>query len=230
MCCAKVIWTEESVHDAFGGVIVDIPVTTPRQPLPILDRSVEQKIADEFQPKLLMYRLKNYNGFRNSVFDIPHFPTPLREFARCLGASVPEDPELQSEIVELLEEQNRQIQADSLTSLNAVVVEAMLASCHTEKKESARVGELADAANKILEQRGEMLELKPRAVGYRLTAMGFLTARLGAGGRGLLLWDTVRKRIHKLAVEYGVLVVRGNMNGCRHCLALPQNESSDPNV
>src|SRR5271169_4640276 len=70
--------------------------------LPILDQRVQQQIAEEFQPKLLMYRLVNYRRASVSELDVSDFTSPVRDLARCLGASVPDEPELQGEIAPLL--------------------------------------------------------------------------------------------------------------------------------
>lgn len=70
---------------------------------------------------------------------------------------------------------------------------------HQPKKESVGVSELTTAVNRILERRGELLEMRLRAVGGILRLLGFSTERLGAYGRGLTLLNSVRRRIHELA-------------------------------
>jgi len=116
----------------------------------------------------------------------------------------------------LLEELNELVQSEPALDLNAVVVEATLSLCHEEKKESLHVGAISARANQILGERGELLEMKPKTVGHRLKALGVPTRRLDAAGRGLFLLDTVRERIHKLAVAYQLPPLRG-VPSCRHC-------------
>jgi hypothetical protein len=53
-----------------------------------------------------------------------------------------------------------------------------------------------------------------------LKALGLPTRRLDAAGRGILLLDAVRQRIHKLAWSYQLPAVRGNTPSCRHCREL----------
>jgi hypothetical protein len=85
--------------------------------------------------------------------------------------------------------------------------------------------------DKILDERGELLEMKPRAVGHKLKALGLATRRLDASRRGVVLLDALRERIHKLAVDYQLPAVRG-MQSCRYCHV--QNDTPrreiDPNT
>jgi hypothetical protein len=104
---------------------------------------------------------------------------------------------------------------------------AMFSFSHEEKKHCVRVGELTTAVNAILEQRGELLELKPRTIGYRLRALGLTTKRLDAAGRGLLLLAAIRRRIHRLARDYGVPVAP-SVQRCSYCEHLSEAEEDDP--
>lgn len=159
-----------------------------------------------------------------SNFDVLEFAPAVRGLARSLGACVTREPELQGGLVVLLlEELNELVQSEPALDLNAIVVEAMLSVCHEEKKESLYVGAISARVNKILEQRGELVERKPRTVGHRVKALGLLTRRLDAAGRGVLLLNGIRERIHKLAVGYQLPAVHG-VPSCRHC----QNEKDTP--
>ena len=129
--CAKAIYTEEPIVDsALIQSVLSIPVTPTKRPLPILDEGVQQTIADEFQPKLLNYRLTNLHRVRNSKFDVPELLTPVRDLARCLGSCVVGDEELQARVVALLFEQESHVRVTRSTNVNAVVIEAMLFMCH----------------------------------------------------------------------------------------------------
>jgi hypothetical protein len=225
---ARVVCSEEPLNDgAFGGRGIDIPVTLAHQSLPILDRPAQQQIADEFQPKLLMYRLKNYSRVASSKYDEPDFLSPVRELARCLGACVPDEPQLLRDIGSLLRERNEELLTDRATDLNSIIVEAMLRFCHEKKREFARVGEITNAVNGILERSGELLELNPRAIGYKLRALGLTTKRLDAASRGMFLVRATRLRIHKLARDYTLLASQGEQ-GCEHCEHLDQAKEDGP--
>ena len=231
LCCAKVISSEVPLYEAAaGGSFIEIPVTTLHEPLPTLDQRTQQQIADDFQPKLLMFRLKTYKRVGDSDFDVPQFAPPIRELARTLGACVSQEPELIAEIVPLLAEQSERALSERPIDLHAVVVEAMLLLCHEGKKESVHVKTIAARVNKILEQRGEMFEMGPKPVGNRMRALGFPTQRLDAAGRGLLLCDAVRRHIHKLASDHQIPILRGGLPLCRHCMPLDNMRSNEVNL
>src|SRR5208282_1574232 len=231
LCCAKVICSEEPLYDdAAGGGFVEIPVAPLPEPLPILDQLTQQQIAGEFQPKLLMFRLINYKQVADSKFDVPEFASPVRELARSLVSCVSHEPELQAEIVPLLKEQNERALSERAFDFNPIVVEAMLSVCHEPKRESVHVAEVSARVNKILEGQGEMLTLAPKPVGNKLRALGLTIRRLDAAGRGMLLPDAVRQRIHRLALDYQVPDARGGPYWCRNCLELGQTKRDEVDV
>jgi hypothetical protein len=67
--------------------------------------------VEEFQPKFEMFRLLNYNLVRASVFDLPEINSQARDLARCLGAVVAGDAELQVQLGALLKAQDRHVLA-----------------------------------------------------------------------------------------------------------------------
>ena len=206
-CCAKVICSEELIdNDELGQGTIEIPVIRTRQPLPILEKCAQQEIACEFQSKLLRFRLANYNPVRNSGFDVPDFEPSVRDLARCLGACVSEVPEMQKDITPLLTERNQEFDADTecSTYVNKIVIQTMVSFCHQRNKHDLHVKEITSDVNAILKARGEMLEMTPKLVGNKLRAMGLTTKRLDASGRGIVLLDPVRRRIHRLAWIYQV--------------------------
>lgn len=217
LSCAKVIWSEDSLDKAAtGDSVIEIPVTSSLKPLPTLDARAQRQIADRFQPLLLMFRLKHYQQVADSDFDVPEFAPPVRELARSLGACVSHEPELQGGVLLLLEELNELALSEPPIDLNGILVEAMLSLCHEDNKDSLHVGVITARVNKILDERGERLEMKPKSVGHRLKALGISTRRLDAAGRGVLLLEAVCERIHKLAVDYQLPAVR-SVQSCRHC-------------
>ncbi|MGB8493869.1 MAG: hypothetical protein WCE53_05660 [Candidatus Acidiferrum sp.] len=218
LSCAKVISTEESLPvDLSAAGFIEIRVPPARRSLPILDHRAQQEIAKEFQPQLLTYRLVNYHSARVSEFDAPDLASPFRNFARCLGASVPDEPELQREIAPLLQGQSDQILVKCETDLDSVVIEAMFALCHEKDRQSFHVADVSNNANKILEQRGESLEMNPWTVGRRLNSLGITTKRLDSAGRGALLLNAMRDLVHKLAWERKVETVFKRAEECSDC-------------
>lgn len=219
LCGGKVIRTEDRfTSNGLGGEFVEISVGPAGSSLAILDRHTEQQIGDEFQPKLLMFRLNNYKQAKASDFDVPQFTPPLRDVARSLGASVPREPKLQAGIIPLLEDQNDRLESELPTDLRAIVVEAMLELCHRTAKHSIYVSDVADAANKILEQRGEPLVMTDKAVGTKMGSLGFAASRLDSAGRGIQLMKAVRQRIHNVACDWNILAGKNlDLEGCEPC-------------
>lgn len=201
-CCAKVVCTEDPLeNEGIGQGAVEIPITPTRQSLPILEKCVQEEITDEFQSKLLRFRLTNYNQVRNSKYDVAQFESSARGIARSLGMCVSGEPKLQEAIPPLLKARNEELRADLECSqyLNRFVAEAMLFFCHEEGSKSLYVREITSQVNFLLKKDGEMLTLTPKQVGNKLKAMGITTKRLNAMGRGIQLLSPIRQRIHRLA-------------------------------
>jgi len=162
--------------------------------------------------------MRNLVKVQNSEFDAPQLAFPTREIARALGDCIVEDHELQSRVVALLEEQDEDARVRRTTTFEAVIIEAALLFCHEKKKrEWAYVGEFATVSNAILEGRGEQIKLEPRAVGDILRAVGLFTRRLGRAGRGVLLVNEIRQKIHQLAWRFGVRSIDDGVDRCGFC-------------
>jgi hypothetical protein len=192
---------------------------------PVLDAHAQEQIVAEFQPKLEMFRLKNYSVVRESIFDVPEISSGARDLARCLGGAVASDTELQEQLRPLLKEQDAQpVYGDSAKELRWVVIEALLSCSHQSQKTQIGVAELTTTINRTLERRGELLVMNPRAVGNILRALGFSTQRLTAIQRGIILLNSVRLRIHQLASKYNLLEAGSRSNDCAQCLQLTIDE------
>lgn len=144
---------------------IAIPVPDFEGPLPFLDQQTQKQIASEYQGKLLMYRLENYGRVRESNFDVPELSAGSRDMARCLGACLAGNPEMEGLLVRLLREQESQRAPAEQNELNSAVLEALLKFCHEPGKQALTVAEITTELNRVLEKRNETIELKPRSVG-----------------------------------------------------------------
>lgn len=133
------------------------------------------------------------------------------------GACVGDDPKLQGLVAKLLCEQEIQMPPGAESELNSAVLEALLGLCHQPEKQALGVAEITAASNEILENRGELVDLKPRAVRDLLRNLGFPTKRLGAERRGFTLLNSVRKRIHDLALSHKLLDIPNQSVSCSLC-------------
>ncbi|MGB2886113.1 MAG: hypothetical protein WBC04_00315 [Candidatus Acidiferrales bacterium] len=141
----------------------------------------------------------------------------MREIARTLGACVVDDAELQSRVIPLLEEQDQDARVRRSMAIEAIVLEAGLFLSHEKKRDRAFVGEFATITNGILQGRGEALELNSRAVGDYMRSLGLYTRQLGSAGRGILLLNDVRRKIHELAWTYAVRSIQDGIDRCPFC-------------
>ncbi|MDP9263292.1 MAG: hypothetical protein M3O85_03110 [Acidobacteriota bacterium] len=192
---------------------------TPQAGLLAVDEDAIEDIAHRFQPRLLAYRLTQQQKARASKFDVADLSAPLRLLARSLGACVVDEPELQNGLTPLLREQDDGVRAENSASMEAVAVEAVLFYVHEGGKGSVYVNEIADAANGILQNRGEPFGVEDRAVGGVLNRLGLFTTRLSGRGRGLRLQQSVRRKVHELARQYEVLTAEAKFSGCEDCSA-----------
>jgi hypothetical protein len=223
--CPVILCVEEPLEAALPDwLAVTIPVPAAVQPLPTLDAHTLDQIAEEFQGKLLLYRLQNARKVRASTFDLPELGLRFRDPARCLGACVADAAELQKLVGQLFREQKTEMQTGEDAELNSAVIEALLNLCHNPGKQTLAVAEIATAANKILERRGETIQLQPRPLGDRLRHLEFDTHRLGSRARGFNLVNSTRKCIHDLAMTHQLLGAANQSVDCRVCTTMFPNE------
>ena len=182
------------------------------------DEEREAATIHSLQNQLLMYRLKNFAHVKSSLFEAPAFSGSTREIARMLGQCVVNATDLQARLIDLLRPRDDAERTEGTSRLEAVVVEALLAACH-EQKRSVRVGEVAVLANAILSRSGETFQLSPKEVGGKLKQLGLRTTRLDSAGRGIYLLIEQCAFIHKLGRALGVPTLRQALPGCPHCEA-----------
>jgi predicted RNA polymerase sigma factor len=140
-------------------------------------------IADNFQPRLLHFRLTNYSATRSSSVEAPGFTSETLRLARALGACLPADPEFAQEVVELLRPQDAKAREKRLCSIECVLVELLWGLIHRGAKREISVAELAEEANALLRSRGEILVYSSEEVGWRLRALGVSRHSSAAGRR-----------------------------------------------
>jgi hypothetical protein len=216
---AKVICSREPLRDALlASQALEITLSPAGRQIPFLEDSVCERIADEFQSKLLQYRLANLGRIRTPEFDVSELAVPMQDVARAFGACVIDDDELQLGVVQLLRERGDDADFDSSSELGSTILEGLLSFCHNEGRSQVLSGELADIVNLIWTNRGEGRKTTPESVGWKLRALGLRTEPLNGAGKGLRLTEAVRAKIHSLAIGYGVPSLRQAAHAeCPHC-------------
>lgn len=214
--CAKAICAPEPLRDpSLASSALQITLPPVRRELPDWSEEAGRQIAEEFQAKLLMYRIKSYLKVRPPNFHLFELTAPTQSLARSLAACIVDDDQLQGGLLPLLYEQDQEAQVERRAGLESVILEALLNCCHEKGRSTVRVAEVAELANMILARRGESRQISPETVGHRLKWLGFRTEPIGSGGKGLWLLGDVCGAIHKLAPEYGVR--QDPVVGCVHC-------------
>jgi hypothetical protein len=229
-CCAKVFCTDDPLnHSLEGFPLLEISIGPGESSMPYLDYRAQKEILEEFQPKLLMYRLMNLALVRDLHFDRPGIDTSWRDVMDCLAASAASDAQLQASVTELIGKQEAAYRADSGSFFRKIVLEVLLTLCHRATENTLTVGEITRAANKLLEAKGEVLSLEARAVGDMLRALQIPTERLGAQGRGIVLLMNIRKRLHAIAMDHRINLRDTMPRNCQICLEIdPENDMQNP--
>lgn len=218
--CAKVICSQEPLCDApLAGQALQITLSPAGRDVPFLADSLCERITDEFQSKLLHYRLTNLGKIRIPPIDVSQLTAPMQDLARSLASCVADDEELQHGVVRLLRERDQGVHLNLSTELRSVVLEALLFCCHCEGRSHVLAGELADIVNTIWERRAAGRHATPESVGWKLRTLDLRTEPIDGAGHGLRLSEAVRARIHGLARGYRVPLRPTAQEGCPHCKA-----------
>lgn len=202
LSCARVVFANVPLRDpAMLGFPLEIALPPATAYVPPLTPDKAYLTAAEFQGRFLEYRLTNLGKFAPPKLDLGEATAPTREQAYSLLASVVGDDELQSRLIPLLQEHDREIQVDRASQLESIALEALLAG---PKSGILPLGDLTQSVNTILAGRGELRQVSPEDVGWKLKALGFRTRFIAGGRKGLELTRETRSRIRAQAEAYGV--------------------------
>jgi len=166
-----------------------------------------RRIAEQFQPRLLMFRLTRYRvarDFRMQSCNLDDITPRARQLARVLLAPLQEDEQAQADLITVLRECDRETQVERLLEPEWLVEEALFAIAHEqlpngERRYASLVGGIAEDVNEDLKRRGEDFSLSARRVGAVLKSLGIKTARIGNLGRGLKITPGFHRKVHEVA-------------------------------
>jgi len=227
--CAKAAYAGSNSCGVDDDSILNIDFALQDGKLPAINGAVLGKKAAYFQPKLLDYRLKHITHVQNADFDATALPMPLRMLARTLGSCIVDAPELQADIVRLLEGQGEEQRANRLLEPKFVAIEAMFFHCHGENGPiRVGVGELADTFNGILAERGETKVFESKEIGTLLRLLGF-SAKRDSKGYAIHLALDVRRLVHRLARDYRVGDSMHPVPDCPDCAELMSAQTGPSN-
>ncbi len=196
------------------GMRVSLPPT--QEPLPTLTDANEREIANDFQSKLLRFRMVNHKRVCDAELDTRIFVPAMREEVRAWLAPICDCPDIRKSVLSSLLQQSRETEGTRFSDDRCVVAEAALFFCHRANTEHFFIRELGQCANKLLEGRHEDRRLTDKMAGLLLRALGIYGQRVVKGYK-VVLTASVREKIHLVARAYRVLAVQDGIPRCHHC-------------
>ena len=209
----KIIASRQPIADAAllsRGLIISLLPTT--EDTPPLDEATLQKIEQEFQRKLCIFRLQNHEAVKN----FSNFPDTfnglsprMRQIARAVVSPLLGVESYTSEFLEVLVDYDGEARIDRSLEPEWLVAEALMAVIHDREKggcyiSGMLVGDVANEVNQKLRDRNEDLRLSAKKVGLVLKSLGLRTEPLGRSGRGLKLTSVLKRKIHEVALQLGI--------------------------
>ena len=215
-----------SVPEFADGTGVRVSLSPAQEPLPMLTDASEREIANDFQSKLLRFRMVNRQRVYDAELDTQAFVPAMREEVRAWLAPLCDCPDLRQSVLTSLMEQSREGEGAHLSDERCVVAEAALLFCHKADTEQFFVGDLAEKVNDLLEGRHEECILTNKKVGLVLRNLGIKGERVVKGFR-ILLTESMREKIHGIARAYRVISTQDGVARCRHCTVAKVDEQTN---
>jgi hypothetical protein len=189
---------------ALASRTIHVVMTRSDRDAPELDVDAEEKLTEELQPVLEMFRLLHYQSVATSQHPaFLKFPPRLRDSARALAAPLLGNEELLEQLAGALECQVPYVQVDRFNEPEWVVMLALFRLCHVQPYD-VYVRNVTDEINRTRRETGETGCYSPKMVGHILNkSLGFSTRRRGDGYRIALTLECGRK-IHRQAKAMGL--------------------------
>ncbi|HXM21989.1 MAG TPA: hypothetical protein VN948_12080 [Terriglobales bacterium] len=194
---------EEGMHFALPPAHCD---------LSLLDEQQQSGIAEELQPQLLMYRLRNFDRVRNFSAREHGSTFVGTEVARNLAASVLGEAEIVEPIAPLLRCLEQDKIAQRGCDVHLAMIQVTWAPSHEERE--ITLARLTELSNAFLRCHGEILEYSAAEIGWKLRNFGFHRHR---NGRGMVLKFSHEHRLllHQLAARWSLNL--RTVAGCALC-------------
>jgi hypothetical protein len=211
-----IFFGNDAAVDTLSGGVVHIFVTPSQLQSSALSEQVHNEIANSFQPRLLLYRLKNSGKVHESQADVSNFTFATRQLARTLAACFPEDSGLARDTVQLLRPQDEEVRGQRSRDVNCAIVEVLWAIIHERKQREMKVDELAKDVNALLRSRGETLVYSPEEIGWKLKSLN-IRRHSSSSGRQVLLGRDTSQGVHRLARAYDLPCTQAVEADCPDC-------------
>jgi hypothetical protein len=208
--------TNAPLRDPTLEPMLEIALPPSQRLLPILNARAQRKLANEYLPKLLEYRLLHHSAAVGSEFAGASYVGPASQLATGLHACFLDAPTIRDRQVRLLVEAGANGHETRRTDPRVPLVEALLLRCHEHGRNKLYVSDIATDMNAISCLDGDP-PLSDRMVGSLLKALGFRTLKLDRQGRGIRLDPPTRKFIHDLARAHAVPSGEALFPDCAEC-------------
>ena len=214
---AKAIFCgDDSGREVFAGNAIKVLVAQSHPKTAPLDEKSVQSIADNFQPRLLAYRLKTLRKTTEVAVDVSHLYPSMQPRARILASCFPTDEKLAGEAVQLLSPQDEEVRRESALRVDYAIIEVLLGVIHEGKLRAIRVEELAQYVSSLLHSRGERWTYEPEAIGRLLASMTIERHRNSSGQR--VVFDRLTSGcVHRHARACGLLSDVNFNSDCPDC-------------
>lgn len=179
------------------GLRVALPPAASGQEL--LSNAACERVADEFQPQLLRYRLVHLTRFcgnrtSNEIAGLAREAAPVGE---CIYGAA----DFKYRVAAIALTRNEEIRAERMRKPEVAAVEVLWGPLHSSREQ--KLTAITRLVNALIRSRGETLEYSEVEIGLMLRNLGLPRHRNGAG-MVLRFSAENRKRLHDLAHDFGL--------------------------
>ncbi len=153
----------------------------PQEPLPTLTDANEREIANDFQSKLLRFRMVNRQRVCDAELDTRVFVPAMREEVRAWLAPICDCPDLQKSVTSSLCNVVKMSKEIGYPTTNAWSPKLHCSSVTSRDTDHFFIGDLAETVNDLLKGRHDDRVLTDKKVGLLLRALGIHGERVMKG-------------------------------------------------
>ncbi len=114
-----------------------------RKNLQAFDEETVERVANDFQPRLLMFRLQHYREFRPEPLDLSPLSPRMVDLVRALVLPLRDVKEALTPVFVALQEQVYQAAAERAQEPEALVITALFSYRHQRETSTVLVGQIA---------------------------------------------------------------------------------------
>jgi hypothetical protein len=211
--CSKIIYcATEAAGRVWAPEAIHIALPPMSQEFPSLTELEEAQLAAEYQPQLLMFRLRNLSSSRQPILSAPQSTLGRLSLVGYLPACIDEDPEIAEAVTPLVDAHDQEMRAWRARDPHLAIVEAIWSAAH--KKREISTAEITGRVNALLRKRGEILRYNSQEIGWKLRKLG-LSRQSNGKCKVVRFSHEKRRQIHQLAARFGLQLPK--IADCEDC-------------